>query len=39
MQQDVLERVHDTMQSFGINHITVQLEQREMFEREAHLHN
>jgi cobalt-zinc-cadmium efflux system protein len=38
IQQDVLERVHDAMRSFGINHVTVQLEQREMFERETHLH-
>lgn len=37
-QQHVLEHVHDAMRLFGIDHITVQLERREMYEREAHLH-
>jgi hypothetical protein len=26
------------MQLFGIGHVTVQLERREMYEREIHLH-
>jgi hypothetical protein len=30
--------VHDAMRLFGIDHVTIQLERREMFEREAHLH-
>jgi cobalt-zinc-cadmium efflux system protein len=37
-QQHVLEHIHDAMALFGIGHITVQLEQTEMFEREAHAH-
>ncbi|HVF39658.1 MAG TPA: cation diffusion facilitator family transporter [Gemmatimonadaceae bacterium] len=37
-QQHVLEHVHDAMALFGIGHITVQLEQSEMNERETHLH-
>ncbi|HZK78833.1 MAG TPA: cation diffusion facilitator family transporter [Gemmatimonadaceae bacterium] len=37
-QQHVLEHIHDAMSLFGIGHITVQLEQSEMSEREAHLH-
>jgi cobalt-zinc-cadmium efflux system protein len=37
-QQHVLEHVHDAMRLFGIGHVTVQLERREMFERELHLH-
>ena len=37
-QQHVLEHIHDAMQLFGIEHVTVQLERREMFERERHLH-
>ena len=37
-QQHVLEHVHDAMRLFGIHHVTVQLERREMFERERHLH-
>jgi cobalt-zinc-cadmium efflux system protein len=36
--QHVLEHVHDAMQLFGIQHVTVQLERREMYERERHLH-
>jgi cobalt-zinc-cadmium efflux system protein len=37
-QQEVLERACDLLGHMGIHHITVQLESREMFEREAHLH-
>ena len=37
-QQHVLEHVHDAMNLFGIGHITIQIEQIEMAEREAHLH-
>jgi cobalt-zinc-cadmium efflux system protein len=37
-QQHVLEHVHDAMGLFGISHITVQIEQSPMTEREAHLH-
>jgi cobalt-zinc-cadmium efflux system protein len=37
--QHVLEHVHDAMQLFGIDHVTVQLERREMYERERHLHS
>ena len=36
--QHVLEHVHDAMRLFGIDHVTVQLERREMYERETHLH-
>ena len=36
--QHVLEHVHDAMQLFGIQHVTVQLERQEMYERELHLH-
>ena len=36
--QDVLERAHDLLQEMGIQHVTVQLECEEMFERELHLH-
>ncbi|MDQ3810592.1 MAG: cation diffusion facilitator family transporter [Chloroflexota bacterium] len=36
--QHVLEHVHDAMRLFGIEHVTVQLERREMYEREMHLH-
>jgi cobalt-zinc-cadmium efflux system protein len=36
--QHVLEHVHDAMVLFGIQHVTVQLERREMYEREVHLH-
>jgi cobalt-zinc-cadmium efflux system protein len=37
-QQHVLEHIHDAMSLFGIGHITVQLEQSEMLERESHVH-
>jgi cobalt-zinc-cadmium efflux system protein len=37
-QQHVLEHVHDVMRLFGIQHVTIQLESREMYEREKHLH-
>jgi cobalt-zinc-cadmium efflux system protein len=37
-QQHVLEHVHDAMRLFGIGHVTVQIEQNEMVDREAHLH-
>jgi cobalt-zinc-cadmium efflux system protein len=37
-QQDVLESACDLMHQMGINHCTVQVEQREMFERERHAH-
>jgi Co/Zn/Cd efflux system component len=36
--QDVLERACDLLGQMGIHHITIQIEQREMFERETHLH-
>lgn len=36
--QHVLEHVHDAMRLFGIDHVTVQLERKEMYERESHLH-
>ena len=36
--QHVLEHVHDAMRLFGIDHVTIQLERREMYERETHLH-
>jgi cobalt-zinc-cadmium efflux system protein len=36
--QHVLEHVHDAMQLFGIQHVTIQLERQEMYEREVHLH-
>ncbi len=37
-QQHVLEHIHDAMQLFGIQHVTIQLERDEMFDRERHLH-
>jgi cobalt-zinc-cadmium efflux system protein len=37
-QQHALEPIHDAMRLFGIKHVTVQLERREMYEREEHLH-
>ena len=37
--QHVLEHVHDAMRLFGIEHVTVQLERQEMYERERHLHD
>ncbi len=36
--QHVLEHLHDALKLFGIQHITVQLERREMYDRELHLH-
>lgn len=36
--QDVLEHACDLLGQMGIHHITVQIERREMSEREAHLH-
>ena len=36
--QHVLQHVHDAMRLFGIDHVTVQLERREMNDRELHLH-
>ena len=36
--QAVLERACDLMSQMGIHHITVQIERREMFEREQHQH-
>jgi cobalt-zinc-cadmium efflux system protein len=36
--QHVLEHVHDAMRLFGIDHVTVQLERSDMYERERHLH-
>jgi len=36
--QDVLERAHDLLHEMGIQHVTVQLERNEMYERELHLH-
>ncbi len=36
--QHVLEHVLDAMRLFGIQHVTVQIEQQEMYERELHLH-
>ena len=38
IQHHVLEHVHDAMKLFGIDHVTVQLERHEMYEREKHLH-
>jgi cobalt-zinc-cadmium efflux system protein len=37
-QQHALEHIHDAMRLFGIQHVTVQIERREMHEREDHLH-
>ncbi|HKY97928.1 MAG TPA: cation diffusion facilitator family transporter [Gemmatimonadaceae bacterium] len=37
-QQHVLEHVHDAMGLFGIGHVTVQIEQSEMMDRESHAH-
>jgi cobalt-zinc-cadmium efflux system protein len=37
-QQQVLERACDVLGQMGIHHITVQIEQTEMFDREPHLH-
>ena len=38
-QQHVLEHVHDAMRLFGIEHVTVQIEQNAMADREAHAHS
>jgi len=37
-QQHVLEHILDAMRLFGIQHVTIQLERQEMYERELHLH-
>ena len=37
-QQDVLECACVMLRKMGIHHVTVQIEQREMFEHEPHLH-
>ena len=37
-QQHVLEHIHDAMAIFGIDHVTVQLEQSSMAGRESHAH-
>ena len=37
-QQEVLEQACDLMGTMGIHHCTIQIEQREMSGREAHLH-
>ena len=37
-QQHVLEHIHDAMRLFGIGHVTAQLERKEMYSRETHLH-
>jgi cobalt-zinc-cadmium efflux system protein len=37
-QQHALEHVHDAMRLFGIQHVTVQIERREMHGREDHMH-
>jgi len=36
--QHVLEHIHDAMQLFGIQHVTIQLERDDMLDRERHLH-
>ena len=38
LHQEVLERACDLMSQMGIHHITVQVEQREMPDRERHVH-
>ena len=35
--QHVLEHVHDAMRLFGIQHVTIQLERSDMYDRELHL--
>jgi cobalt-zinc-cadmium efflux system protein len=37
-QQHVLEHIHDAIRLFGIQHVTIQLERQEMYDRELHLH-
>ncbi len=36
--QHVLEHIHDAMALFGIQHLTIQMERQEMFEKEGHRH-
>jgi cobalt-zinc-cadmium efflux system protein len=36
--QHVLEHIHDAMALFGIEHLTIQMERQEMFEKEGHRH-
>jgi cobalt-zinc-cadmium efflux system protein len=36
--QEVLEEAHDRMRDMGVHHVTLQLERREMYDRELHLH-
>lgn len=36
--QHVLEHVHDAMRLFGVDHVTIQLERSDMYDRERHLH-
>ena len=36
--QHVLEHIHDAMRLFGIDHVTIQLERRDMAEREEQVH-
>jgi len=36
--QGVLERAHEVCAEMGIQHVTIQLECDETFERELHLH-
>ena len=38
LHQEVLERAHDVLAELGIHHVTMQLERREMYDRELHLH-
>ena len=38
-QQHVLEHIHDAMRIFGIGHVTVQIEQNDMADRETHAHS
>ena len=38
-QQHILEHVHDAMRLFGIGHVTVQIEQNNMGDREEHAHS
>jgi len=35
--QHVLEHIHDAMRLFGIQHVTIQLERSDMYDRERHL--
>jgi cobalt-zinc-cadmium efflux system protein len=36
--QHVLEHIHDAMALFGIQHLTIQMERTEMYEKEGHRH-